>query len=260
MEPTTEELIARAEKKIDMFKPLVTQIRKLTKPEYLAWVHDLYVFNRADFKDARLFVPDWMEPLSKTVWWVIPLVWVPVCMFLWSWFWVHPDFTWPLAGTLFVSGLLAWTLIEYSLHRWVFHMDEYVPDHWISLTLHFLLHGVHHKVPADRYRLVMPPVLLAILASIVYSLTRSLLLGSVLPWHTFHAVFGAGLFGYVCYDMTHYSQHHAKFKSGYFKDMATYHMKHHYSGLHHLGYGITSKLWDVVFGTVLPVNVPKKAA
>jgi len=33
--------------------------------------------------------------------------------------------------------------------------------------------------------------------------------------------------------------------------MKTYHMKHHYAGLHHSGYGITTKLWDWVFGTVL---------
>lgn len=47
--------------------------------------------------------------------------------------------------------------VEYVLHRWVFHLDEKVPDHPLGVTIHFLLHGVHHMLPMDRYRLVFPP-------------------------------------------------------------------------------------------------------
>ena len=34
--------------------------------------------------------------------------------------------------------------------------------------------------------------------------------------------------------------------------MKRYHMKHHFSGQQNLAYGITSKVWDTVFGTLLP--------
>lgn len=33
------------------------------------------------------------------------------------------------------------------MHRFLFHIDEYLPDHPAALTLHFLLHGIHHYIP-----------------------------------------------------------------------------------------------------------------
>ena len=59
----------------------------------------------------------------------------------------------------FLLGNFIWTVLEYVLHRFLFHLDEYLPDHNIALTIHFLLHGVHHYIPMDRLRLVMPPLL-----------------------------------------------------------------------------------------------------
>lgn len=38
-------------------------------------------------------------------------------------------------------------LLEYGMHRFLFHIDEYLPDHPAALTLHFLLHGIHHYIP-----------------------------------------------------------------------------------------------------------------
>ncbi len=60
-------------------------------------------------------------------------------------------------------GNFVWTILEYVLHRFLFHLDEYLPDANYALTLHFLLHGVHHYLPMDRLRLVMPPVLFTVL-------------------------------------------------------------------------------------------------
>jgi len=36
-------------------------------------------------------------------------------------------------------------------------------------------------------------------------------------------------------------------------------MKHHFSGMQHLGFGITSKVWDHVLGTVLDIEAAKAA-
>jgi hypothetical protein len=36
------------------------------------------------------------------------------------------------------------------LHRFLFHIDEMLPDRPIFLVLHFLLHGIHHYMPMDR--------------------------------------------------------------------------------------------------------------
>lgn len=64
-------------------------------------------------------------------------------------------------------GIFLWTLLEYSLHRWVFHLDA-TNQSGAVCTFHFLLHGLHHKVPFDPYRLVFPPFPATIIASIVY--------------------------------------------------------------------------------------------
>lgn len=41
--------------------------------------------------------------------------------------------------------------LEYMLHRFLFHS---VPSSYWGITAHFLLHGCHHKLPADHGRLV----------------------------------------------------------------------------------------------------------
>ena len=64
----------------------------------------------------------------------------------------------------FFFGNLVWTILEYTLHRFLFHVDYYLPDAPWALTLHFLLHGVHHYLPMDRLRLVMPPLLFFVLS------------------------------------------------------------------------------------------------
>ncbi len=55
---------------------------------------------------------------------------------------------------LFVVGVLIWTLLEYVIHRHVFH---YEPKTRWGKKLHFIVHGVHHDYPNDATRLVMPP-------------------------------------------------------------------------------------------------------
>lgn len=62
-----------------------------------------------------------------------------------------------------------WTAVEYILHRYVFHMDTKELGDWGKI-FHFLLHGLHHKVPTDPYRLVFPPVPALIIATTIYQM------------------------------------------------------------------------------------------
>src|SRR5256886_13086936 len=55
---------------------------------------------------------------------------------------------------LFVLGLLIWTLVEYAMHRYLFH---YEPKTRLGRRVHFLVHGAHHDYPQDASRLVAPP-------------------------------------------------------------------------------------------------------
>lgn len=68
---------------------------------------------------------------------------------------------------LILSGIVCWTLLEYTLHRWVFHLNIKNQNRFMC-TFHFMLHGLHHKVPFDPLRLVFPPVPATILTTILY--------------------------------------------------------------------------------------------
>ncbi len=44
-----------------------------------------------------------------------------------------------------VFGMFFWSLLEYLVHRWLFHLPP-PPHSPFLITMHFILHGQHHKV------------------------------------------------------------------------------------------------------------------
>jgi 4-hydroxysphinganine ceramide fatty acyl 2-hydroxylase len=99
-------------------------------------------------KDSAPLFGNFLEPLTKTHWWVIPLFYAPIIAFAYSR--SLRSISSEMAVTCFLAGLFNWTLIEYSLHRFVFHMDSLLPNNRIAMTLHFMTHGVHHFLPMDK--------------------------------------------------------------------------------------------------------------
>jgi 4-hydroxysphinganine ceramide fatty acyl 2-hydroxylase len=87
------------------------------------------------------------------------------------------------------------------------YIARYLPDNRVGITAHFILHGIHHYLPMDKLRLVMPPTLSGVLTMPFWKLAHT-----VFYWDRFAATaaFCGGLFGYVCYDLTHYFLHHRK--------------------------------------------------
>src|SRR5437879_1645896 len=59
------------------------------------------------------------------------------------------------SSLLFVGGVALWTLLEYLLHRFVFHLT---PRGRLGVLFAYLIHGVHHAFPEDRRRWLMPPL------------------------------------------------------------------------------------------------------
>lgn len=161
----------KTHKFIDLNKPMLMQVWNsgFKKEFYLEQVHRPRHYKGGD--SAPLF-GNFLEPLSKTPWYVVPIVWLP-CITAGAYR------AWLEIGTVmwaqcFVLGLCIWTLVEYGMHRFLFHVDDYMPDHPAALTLHFLLHGVHHYLPMDRLRLVMPPTLFIALAYTFWRLAIAL--------------------------------------------------------------------------------------
>jgi dihydroceramide fatty acyl 2-hydroxylase len=143
---------------------------------------------------------------------------------------------------LVASGWLFWTLMEYWIHRLVFHFE---PESGPGARFHWIIHGVHHDHPNDPLRLVMPPSVSVPLAAGFYGLFV-LVLGTDAG-----NVFAAGfLLGYLVYDMTHYYLHHFTPKTRFGKVMRELHMRHHFQD-DTRGFGISAPFWDYVFGTPL---------
>lgn len=111
--------------------------------------------------------------LTRTKWWVVPAIWLPIATYIGlrsllqfggvtlASFKVDPYlplgliFSLPTdaylkIGLSFVFGNFVWTLLEYGFHRFLFHVDYYMPDHPKFLMIHFLVHGIHHYMPMDK--------------------------------------------------------------------------------------------------------------
>jgi sterol desaturase/sphingolipid hydroxylase (fatty acid hydroxylase superfamily) len=175
---------------------------------------------------------------------IIPLlIWAPIVTFLIARsFVVHGLGILPLAGVA-LSGLLVWTLLEYVLHRWVFH---FVGQSSLAQNLQFMIHGLHHDDPNDATRLVMPPFPAVVLGVGFYMLFRAVL-GPI--WSDpFYAFF---IIGYLAYDYTHFSVHHFRPRTRMGKMLKQNHMNHHFKAPDSL-WGVSSPIWDYVFGTVEP--------
>ncbi|KAK3057578.1 fatty acid alpha-hydroxylase [Extremus antarcticus] len=235
---------------LDLSRPLLMQIWRggFSKEFYLQQVHRPRHYKGGD--SAPLF-GNFLEPLSKTPWWVVPMVWLPPVAYG---TYLASQNLHPLAlPAYWVFGLCFWTITEYVMHRCLFHLDGYLPDHRAALTAHFLLHGIHHYLPMDRLRLVMPPTLFIVLATPFWKLAHTVFFYN---WYAAVAAYCGGIFGYVCYDLTHYFLHHKNLPS-YYRELKKYHLQHHFMDYEN-GFGVTSRFWDRVFGTELPPPpVPK---
>ncbi|MBA7495867.1 hypothetical protein ES702_06463 [subsurface metagenome] len=189
---------------LDLNRPLLMQVWNggFSKEFYLEQVHRPRHYKGGE--SAPLF-GNFLEPLSKTPAWIVPSLWLPCVTY--GTFLAGRNLH-PLAlAAYWVLGLGIWTIVEYGLHRCLFHVDHYLPDNRVFLTLHFLLHGIHHYLPMDRLRLVMPPTLFVVLAAPFWKLAHTVFF---YDWNAAVAVFCGGILGYVCYDMTHYFLHHKK--------------------------------------------------
>lgn len=147
-------------------------------------------------------------------------------------------------GALFFAGFMSWTLAEYLLHRFFFHMKS--DAKWVKKIAH-TMHGIHHDYPNDYTRLFMPP-LPATLFMIVFFATFYLIMGT----RVFSFLPGF-LVGYLAYAYTHFKTHQVRAPK-LLKFIWTHHLKHHYQD-EDKAFGVSSPFWDLVFRTL-----PTKAA
>ena len=126
------------------------------------------------------------------------------------------------------------------MHRFVFH---FVSDHPSLRKIIYLLHGNHHEYPRDKQRLFMPPVPSLILASLIFGVQYLLIGYAAFPF------FPGFLLGYLVYGSLHYAIHAWNPPFRFMKPLWRNHHLHHYKS-EEKGFGVSSSLWDRVFGTL----------
>jgi sterol desaturase/sphingolipid hydroxylase (fatty acid hydroxylase superfamily) len=142
-----------------------------------------------------------------------------------------------------LAGFFAWTLLEYFIHRYLFHLPG---EYSLIKKFRYMMHGVHHDYPADKRRLIMPPLPWIMYAALLTGFFYLFMGGNAFP-------FMAGvLLGYCVYVFIHYSIHTDR-PPGFLRKQRIHHSLHHYRFPDH-AFGVSSNLWDRVFGTMPPVG------
>ena len=237
--------------KFDYNRGLLYQIwtSNFTFEEYCTYINEpKHLVN--PIRDIIMFDHWFLEMFSRAAWYVVPigmLPWEMHCIY----HMMELNFSYNPAAiiAMLIAGVCWWTFLEYTLHRFVFHGEEYwmrhVPHTKYLYTIHFLLHGIHHSFPQDRFRLVFPTVPAYVTCYLMIYLP---LRPFVSDQYFYNLIFGV-LIGYQAYDLMHYFMHHSNPKEGsYLKMMKTYHMQHHYK-FGSIGFGVSSKFWDLVFNS-----------
>jgi sterol desaturase/sphingolipid hydroxylase (fatty acid hydroxylase superfamily) len=138
-----------------------------------------------------------------------------------------------------IAGAGSWTLLEYVLHRFVFHRMPLIAG----------LHGAHHAAPRAY---IGTPTWLSLL-----------ILGGLffLIWHLFALNIACGtlsglIMGWLWYGTVHHVIHHRRPRrlAIALKAASHRHLRHH-SAYGTGNFGVTTPVWDYVFGTNIPSRV-----
>ncbi len=192
----------------------------------------------------RLFESDFLEFFTHISPVTIVVIWGPITVLL-LYLSVQTATVGVLLGAFFL-GLFLWTLGEYTLHRFLFHYEAKSER---AKRIFFLFHGVHHAQPQDKTRLVMPLPVSIPLALIFYGLFHLVFAVLLKAPQWVNPLTAGFMLGYLIYDLTHYATHHFPMRSGFAKYLKRYHMAHHYKDPNSR-FGVSSPLWDWVFGTM----------
>jgi sterol desaturase/sphingolipid hydroxylase (fatty acid hydroxylase superfamily) len=192
----------------------------------------------------KLFKNPLLEKLSRTHIAVPLVIYFTFAVALLYWSITHTSLTVFETSGMFFLGALAFTWVEYNVHRYVFHMSTYTE---LRKKIQYVAHGVHHEFPKDKDRLAMPPLLSITIATILLLLFR-LMLGDLV-----FSFLPGFLVGYAGYLSIHYIVHAYPPPKNFLKLLWINHGIHHYKGGDFI-FGVSSPLWDYIYGTMRSKN------
>ena len=186
----------------------------------------------------RLFESETLERLSFAGPRLIVAVWLPLIVLAT----VHGAGHASAAAAIPTAGvaLFGWTLFEYAMHRFIFHLR---PKSKAGKWLMFLLHGCHHADPQDPRRNVMTPALTLLVGGLFLAAFLAVA-GSALG----AIAFAGFMTGYLAYDLIHYACH--QMDVAWMRGIKRRHLAHHFAG-QEANFAVTFPFWDRLFGTPL---------
>jgi len=197
---------------------------------------------------AQLFRSHYLEMLTKTHPLVIWGMYIPIISYLLYLGITRHGFSIPATCSIFLGGMFFWTFFEYLMHRFAFHA---VAESQRAQKFIYVLHGNHHHFPRDKERLFMPPVPSIIISSVIFGIMFLLM-------HRYAFVFFPGfILGYLMYGTMHYAIHAWNPPFLWMKGLWRNHHLHHYKD-DHKGFGVSSTIWDHVFGTMFDLRREKE--
>lgn len=197
---------------------------------------------------AQLFDHPALEMLTKAHPLVIWGMYLPIIT--WLPYYASNEYFFSLSrvAILFLFGMFFWTFFEYTMHRWVFHWIAESPR---AQKIVYVMHGNHHHFPRDKERLFMPPLPSLILSSIIFGMMY-IFMGA----NSF-VFFPGFMLGYLLYGTTHYAIHAWNPPVKWMKPLWRNHHLHHYKD-EQRGFGVSTTIWDRVFGTMFDLRKEKE--
>jgi dihydroceramide fatty acyl 2-hydroxylase len=147
------------------------------------------------------------------------------------------------------AGIGAWSFTEYVIHRWFMHEER-------GPAIASRGHLDHHRQPTKR-PLASP---LSLMMTFVIGLLVLCPVGAWLatlvgaPWFVGTLVGLSGIATYLVYERVHFQAHFRPARTRYTRWQQRRHLHHHARG-GAANFGVTSPVWDVVFGTYERVAV-----
>ena len=196
---------------------------------------------------AQLFRNNYLEFLTKTHPLVIWGMYMPILLLLPYYSIAKMEMPGLTVFLVYIGGMFFWSFMEYILHRFAFHHH---PNTERGKRINYVLHGNHHEYPRDKERLFMPAVPSLIIASGFFFLFYLVMGKYVFPF------FPGFMLGYLVYGSMHYAIHAWNPPFKWMKGLWRNHHLHHYKHAD-MGFGVSSTLWDHIFGTMFDLKKEK---
>lgn len=153
-------------------------------------------------------------------------------------------------GAAAAAGALAWTFLEYVIHRWLGHDGRFRGNP-------FGVEHVRHHAEGNYFAPTPKKLAVAALVAVVVGVPAALVGGAIGL-----AGIGGLLVAYGAYEVLHRREHTHAGIGRYGRWARAHHFHHHFVDPR-VNHGVTSPFWDVVFGTYRRaghIPVPRKLA